>query len=83
VHLLTRYASKVIRLNETIIQRADVLKQHGFKTYDALHLACAESANVSIFLTTDDRLAKRAKQKRRILRVEVFNPIEWSQEEKR
>lgn len=81
VHLLTRHASHVISLNETIIQRADALKQLGFKTYDALHLACAESANASVFLTTDDNLLKRAKQEHSELHIPVENPLDWLQEQ--
>jgi predicted nucleic acid-binding protein len=36
--------------------------QLGFKLYDALHLAFAQSASVDIFLTTDDRLLRKARQ---------------------
>ena len=81
VSLLTRFASEVILIDDSIIQRAEILQDHGFKTYDAMHLACAESANASIFLTTDDRLLKRAQQKRKILNTDVRNPLDWLQEQ--
>ena len=32
----------------------------GFKEQDALHLACAESGEADIFLTTDDRLLSQS-----------------------
>ena len=32
----------------------------GFTTYDAMHIACAESAQVDILLSTDDKLIKKA-----------------------
>ena len=52
----------------------------GFKWFDALHLACAESANVDVFLTTDDGILKRAKRLDSQLQVRVANPYEWLQE---
>ncbi len=52
----------------------------GFKWFDALHLACAESANVDVFLTTDDRILKRAERFSSQLHVRVANPYEWLQE---
>lgn len=52
----------------------------GFKWFDALHLACAESANVDVFLTTDDGILKRAERFSSQLHVRVANPYEWLQE---
>jgi len=51
------------------------LVEYGFKPYDALHIACAEKANVDVFLTTDDKLLRKAKSVR--LAVDVKSPIEW------
>ena len=48
-----------------------------FKFHDALHLAFAEMGNADIFLTTDDRLLKKAKQSQNLLSVEVENPTIW------
>lgn len=79
VQLLTRHASHVIELHETITQRAESLRQLGFKTYDALHLACAESAKASVFLTTDDNLLKQGKKEQSQLHVPVENPLDWLQ----
>ncbi len=47
---------------------------------DAIHLACAESAEVDVFLTTDDRLLKKAKRIGKILKVRVANPVHWLME---
>ena len=52
----------------------------GFKWFDALHLACAESANVDVFLTTDDGILKRARRFGSQLQVRVANPYEWLRE---
>lgn len=81
VQLLTRHASQVVKVDEAIIQRADTLQHLGFKTYDAIHLACAESVNASIFLTTDDNLLKRAEREASRLHVPVNNPLDWLQEQ--
>ena len=52
----------------------------GFKWFDALHLACAESGNVDVFLTTDNGILRKAKRFSSQLRVRVENPYEWLQE---
>lgn len=40
-------------------ERALALEREGVKPLDALHLAAAESAGATHFLTCDDRLLKR------------------------
>lgn len=72
-------AVQQVSITEAILQRADVLKQSGFKAFDALHLACAEAASVDCFLTTDDRLIRRAA--RTDLAVSVSNPVDWFMKE--
>lgn len=54
--------------------RARELADLGFGPHDALHLACAEDAAARWFVTTDDRLWRRARTHRRELRVEVVHP---------
>lgn len=75
--LLTRYANQFVTLNNTMIERAAALQQQGFHLYDALHLACAESAQATVFLTTDDKLLKRAKLQQSHLHIPVKNPLDW------
>ena len=60
--------------------RGQELEAFGFKWFDALHLACAESSKVDVFLTTDDRLIRRANRIRTLLQVRVENPYIWLQE---
>ena len=62
------------------ILRGEELEGLGFKKLDALHIACAESGNADILLTTDDRMLRRAKRYRAQLRVRVENPYMWLQE---
>ncbi len=56
-------------------ERAKDLEHCGLKSYDAIHIACAESAGADIFLTTDDDLRKKTKQ-RGVCRIKVMNPAE-------
>lgn len=49
----------------------------GFRTYDALHLACAEQATVDIFLTTDDHVLRIATRHTAQLQVRVADPLAW------
>lgn len=60
--------------------RAAELEVLGFKRFDALHIACAESGGADVLLTTDDRMLSLAKRHRVQLRVRVENPHAWLQE---
>ncbi len=68
-------ATEKIQVTEAMMNRAAVLKESGFTPFDALHLACAEAAAVDSFLTTDDRLLRRAK--RIDISIPVANPVTW------
>jgi predicted nucleic acid-binding protein len=45
------------------------------KALDALHLACAESANAAYFCTCDDKFLKKAKAVKE-LKTSVVSPLE-------
>ena len=49
----------------------------GFKSFDAMHIACAESEKADVFLTTDDKLLKLAKRNKNKLNVDIANPVLW------
>jgi predicted nucleic acid-binding protein len=76
----------VMEMKENIVptvserERASLLEGLGFKSIDAVHLACAEKAEVDVFLTTDDQLLKRAKRCQNRLGVKVANPLHWFEE---
>ena len=70
-------AHSTVALTDAAIARAQELKAMGFRTYDALHLACAEQATVDIFLTTDDRVLRIATRHTAQLKVRVANPLDW------
>jgi predicted nucleic acid-binding protein len=41
---LCEQASSIVKLDEEIFAAAETLKKSGFRSYDALHLACARSS---------------------------------------
>jgi uncharacterized protein with PIN domain len=49
----------------------------GFKLYDALHIAFSQTYNLDIFLTTDDRLLRKAKKYPDLITIKVENPVVW------
>ena len=73
-------AHQTVSVGTGEISRGKQLETLGFKELDALHLACAESGSADIFLTTDDRLLRRAKRYNSQLSVRVENPYAWFQE---
>lgn len=66
-----------ISIGEIEKTRGREIEKLGFKRSDAFHLACAESGHADVFLTTDDRLLRRAKRISSKLHVRVENPHEW------
>ena len=77
---ILRYAHETVLVDTTEIARSEYLESLGFKYYDALHIACAESGGVDVLLTTDDKLLNRAIHFRSRLHVRVENPYTWLQE---
>jgi predicted nucleic acid-binding protein len=80
VSVLGSLAENKIQLDDIIKSRAKEIMKMGFKTFDALHLTCAESGHADIFLTTDDKLLDRAKKNMNKLKVQVENPVIWLME---
>ena len=81
VKTLLSSAHQVVLLTEEIIRRGDEIKQLGFGSYDALHIASAEAGEVDVVLTTDDRLVRLAMRHLREIEVSVSNPLQWLQKE--
>lgn len=74
------YVRQSVLVNLGEILRGKYLESFGFKQADALHLACAESSKVDVFLTTDNGILRRARRFSSQLQVSVENPYEWLQE---
>ena len=70
-----------INIEQIEDMRAHELEKLGFHSFDALHIACAESGKADIFLTTDDKLLKLATRQSEQLKVTVANPLTWLLEE--
>lgn len=66
-----------VRSSENLKQRTKELIGLGFTPYDAAHLASAERGKADIFLSTDDKLVKRAKNYKDQIKVAVDNPVSW------
>jgi len=77
VQNMLRGAQTTVGLTDAAVERAQAIKSVGFRTYDALHLACAEHAAVDIFLTTDDQVLRLATRHAAQLHVRVANPVAW------
>lgn len=77
---ITSYISQSVEIGPEELERARLLEKKGFIGFDAIHLACAERGKADIFLTTDNRLLKKAKQQAKELQVKVENPLDWIKE---
>jgi predicted nucleic acid-binding protein len=59
---------------EAIIQQAHEIANRGLRAKDALHVACAMTADCDFFLTTDDLVVKRM---RGFAGIIVMNPTQF------
>lgn len=73
-------AHQTVETSKIVLNRAEELEDIGFDSYDAIHLASAEDAQVDVFLTTDDQLQKVADRNKNILSFIVENPVKWLEE---
>jgi hypothetical protein len=80
VQVLIASATASVFVDERVEHRGTELEGLGFGALDALHLACAEHAEVDVFLTTDDGLLRQARRHRDGVRVRVENPLTWLNE---
>ncbi len=80
VEIIVSRANEHLRLEEKILERAKRLQKLGIRSLDALHVACAESAKVDIFLTTDDKLLRILRQHSDEIDVRADNPLVWIKE---
>jgi len=76
VSIIASMHQTYIVVEKSVENRALELAESGFKTFDALHIACAEKGGADVLLTTDDGLLNRAAQCSS-LNLEVKNPLEW------
>ncbi len=74
---LLAIATIQVQTSDALEQRITDLTQFGFTFYDAAHLASAERSQADAFLTTDDRLLRRARQFPDQINVLIDNPARW------
>lgn len=77
---ILRFVRETVLVGPIEIARREHLESLGFKRFDALHIACAESGGADVLLTTDDRMLRRAKRFRTQLHIRVENPYAWLRE---
>jgi len=53
----------------------EIMEYYGIKPKDALHIACAITSGCTHFITTDDRLMKKA-----VNNIKIINPIDFVRE---
>ena len=80
VQSLASHVHRSITVGKLETERAQQFEAWGFSTYDALHIACAESGGADVFLTTDDKLLRKSAAYSKDLRVRVENPLTWLRE---
>jgi predicted nucleic acid-binding protein len=80
VSILSAMPHSYIVIDDEIEKRALELEKLGFRSFDALHIACAEKGGADVLLTTDDNLLRKALQKSDVLKIKLENPIKWLME---
>jgi hypothetical protein len=76
ISMMSSIAGCWIGPDERIRENAKRYEKAGIKPRDALHLACAVHAEADVFITCDDKLAKRAKLMR--LPMKLYNPVDFA-----
>jgi len=74
---LLSLVNEMLPLTEADRLRVDDLRGLGIKDMDAYHIAVAERAKCALFLTTDNRLLRKAERHGKLIRVLVKNPLDW------
>lgn len=70
-------ATRYLDTNDRIETLASHLIEQGFKLNDAFHLAFSQIYHLDVFLTTDDRLLKKAKKTPNFITIKAENPVIW------
>ena len=77
---LIQRARETIRVDDSLLSRAEEFENFGIVGIDAVHIACAEKAE-AVLLTTDDDLVKIMKKNALRTSVHADNPLHWLMEE--
>ena len=77
VRNLLRLAHRRVAMTAKEIARAEELVAMGFGSYDAFHVACAESGGADYLLSTDADMIRLGNKHRGRLAVGIMNPVEF------
>ena len=69
-----KYAVTDVEETQEIINTANLFNNKGLQKMDSLHIACASFAKTDYFLTTDDKVIKKANT---IANVIILDPIDF------
>ena len=72
-----KYANVDIDADDSVIELSKSLNQLGLKNFDALHIACAITAKVDYFLTTDKGILKKSQM---VSDIQIKDPIDFIRE---
>jgi predicted nucleic acid-binding protein len=72
---MAQFTAETVDATEDIRQMTKHYESKGVKPRDALHVACAEHASATYFITCDDKLLK--KQAVLPIRVKLLNPLDY------
>lgn len=76
---LLQRAHETIRVDESLLSRAEEFEDLGVMGMDAVHIACAEKAG-AVLLTTDDALVKIMMKNTLHTSIQADNPLHWLME---
>jgi hypothetical protein len=77
VGFLSSTSQSYITIDEDTEERGTKLEELSFKSFDALHIACAEKSKADVLLPTDDGLLRKALQNKEVLKMRIENPVKW------
>jgi predicted nucleic acid-binding protein len=80
LQILSAYAASRVSEKDSVSNRADELERLGISGLDAYHIAAAESGKAVIYLTTDDKLIRKARRLSHEIHLRVVNPLTWIRE---
>ena len=69
-----KMATVKIEGTKNVVAKTSKFTQHGVKSKDALHIACAIEGKAEYFLTTDDKLLKKLAETKELI---VINPVNF------
>jgi predicted nucleic acid-binding protein len=77
IYDLLKVATEYVHYSGELEKRAKEIEKLSIMAMDALHIACAEMANVDFFVTCDDILVRKGKANNKKLQVKIISLMEF------